>query len=217
MRVNTTGHIWLIRAFFGLLLLAGLLLFRDYGISVDEPTDHHNGAINAKYVAENLFPALVPADADLQLIPALELNKNNDHGVLFELPVAVLGRLVADGQPGHYFLLRHLLVFLTFAGGVWALYRLAWLRFGQQLAGLLAAALLVFSPRFFAEAFFNGKDIVFMAFFTLAMYTLARLLQQPTLLRALVHGLATAAAIGLRLPALIVVAFTLTGAGLLAV
>ncbi|SHK12841.1 ArnT family glycosyltransferase [Hymenobacter psychrotolerans] len=207
---------WLVRMFFGLLLLAGLLLFRDYGVSVDEPTDHHNGAINAKYVAEQLFPALLPADADLRRIPPLASNKNNDHGVLFELPVAGLGRLLADGQPGHYFLLRHLCVFLTFVGGTWALYRLAWLQFGHRLAGLLAAALLVFSPRFFAEAFFNGKDIVFMAFFTLAMYTLARLLQRPTLWWALVHGLATAAAIGLRLPAFIIVAFTVAGVGLLA-
>jgi hypothetical protein len=62
----------------------------------------------------------------------------------------------------------------------------------------LGATLLVVSPRFFAEAFYNGKDIVYLGFFALAMLTLTRLLRRPSLARAVVHGLATALTIDVR-------------------
>ncbi|QNH62173.1 ArnT family glycosyltransferase [Hymenobacter sediminicola] len=216
MRVSTTWQLWLVRAFFGLLLLTGALLFRDYGVSVDEPVSHEDGAVSGKYIAEKLFAGFGQDDPNVSVITPLFRHRDYDKGVVFELPVAGLGRLLTHGNSTHYFLMRHLLIFLVFMGGVWALYRLIWLRFGHRMVGLLAAALLVLSPRMFAEAFFNGKDIVFMALFTLAIYTLARLFERPTLGGACLHGIATAAAIGVRMPGVILVAFTISSLCLLA-
>jgi hypothetical protein len=95
-------------------------------------------------------------------------------------------------------------------GGIWALFKLATLRFRDERLGLLAAGLFVLSPRFFGESFYNNKDLVFVAAFTLGSYTLARLLARPSVGRALVHALATAAAIDIRILAIILVPFTLT-------
>jgi hypothetical protein len=110
--------------------------------------------------------------------------------------------------------LRHLCVFLVFVGGVWALYRIAALRYEDWRWGLLAAGLLVLSPRFFAEAFYNGKDIVYMACFTGAIYTLLRLLRRPTLGRAIVHGLFTAVAVDVRVQGLLLIVVSLLMLGL---
>ena len=74
---------------------------------------------------------------------------------------------------------------------------------------MLAATLLVLSPRFFAEAFFNGKDIVFMTLFALAVHTLTRLVARPTWGRAAWHGVVTAAAIDVRLLAVILLPYTI--------
>jgi hypothetical protein len=71
----------------------------------------------------------------------------------------------------------------------------------------------VLSPRFFAESFYNAKDLVFTALFTLGGYALVRLLARPSGWQALALGLATAATIDIRVFGLLLVPFTL---GLLA-
>lgn len=196
--------------FFGLLLLLGGWLHRDYGVSWDEPTDHQNGAVSGRYVAEQLLPGLLQNHPTLATIPPLAGYPDNDHGVLFELPVAALGMLLTPGNPQGYFFLRHLLIFLTFVGGVCVLYQLGRHCYAPDWRwALLGAALLVLSPRLFAEAFFNGKDIPFMVCFALAMLTLLRLLARPTAGRVLLHALATAAAIAIRVPGILLLAFTL--------
>jgi hypothetical protein len=195
--------------FFGLLILTGVLLHRDYSVSIDEPRHHLNGMVSIKYVSELLLPELAQRQPGSQLIPALKGYSENDHGVAFEVPMALLNFVLTHGDPQASYWLRHLCIFLVFVIGVYALFGLATMRFQSWRWGLLAAVVLVLSPRFFAEAFYNAQDIVFMALFTLSMYTLARLLQRPTNLRALLHALATALSIDVRIPGIMLVAFTL--------
>ena len=200
--------------FFIVLLGLGLWLHQDYGVSWDEPNNHLNGLVSVKYLTQLVAPEVVARQPDNHLIPDIRAFRDADHGVAFEVPVAVLSYLFAhhDSQASYH--LRHLLVFLVFTLGVWALYRIGTIRFQDWRWGLLGALLLVLSPRFFAEAFYNGKDIVYMAFFTLAIYTLIRLLERPTLGRAIVHGLATAVAVDVRVQGLLVLVFTLIMLGL---
>ncbi|WP_303309602.1 glycosyltransferase family 39 protein [Hymenobacter sp. BT730] len=204
------------RLFFSLVLLLGLLLHRDYGLSWDEPIDHLNGLVNAKYIARLFFPQLARQEATYDEIPDFENFSEHDHGVLFALPVAVLGRIFTHGNTREFYFLQHLLNYLTCTLGMWALYRIGLIRFKDWRWALLGSLLLLLSPRFFAESFYNSKDLIFMAFFTVAIYTLLRLLENPTISRALVHGLATAAAIDVRIMGLMVVVFTLGMLGLAA-
>ena len=196
--------------FFGGLLLLGALVFSDYGTSWDEPVDRQNGLVSLRYVAELVAPGWAANQAALQQAPPLLDYYDNDHGVLFELPLALLDVLRPGTDPRPYYLLRHAAVFLVSLGGVWALFRLGALRFRDERLGLLAAGLFVLSPRFFGESFYNGKDLVFVAAFTLGCYTLAWLLERPSGRRALVHGLATAAAVDIRILGLLLVPFTFT-------
>jgi hypothetical protein len=194
---------YVVRSFFGCLLLLGGLLFADYGTSWDEPIDRLNGLVS-------LSPGWAERQPALQHVPALGGHPDNDHGVAFELPLALFDVL----RPGHdmrtYYLVRHAAVFLISLVGVWALFRLATWRFRDERLGLAAAGLLVLSPRFFGESFYNGKDLVFVAFFTLGIYTLVRLLERPTWRRAVVHGLVTAAATDVRVLGLLLLPFTYT-------
>ncbi|WP_133273993.1 glycosyltransferase family 39 protein [Hymenobacter radiodurans] len=203
--------------FFGLLILTGVLLHRDYGVSIDEPNNHLNGLVSAKYLAQLVVPELVARQPTNHLIPDIRSFRDADHGVAFELPMVVVSYLFTRHDAQAYYYLRHLLIFFLFVLGVWALYRLGTRWFGDWRWGLLGAGLLVLSPRFFAEAFYNGKDIVYMAFFTLAIYTLVRLLYHPTRGRALVHGLATALAVDVRVQGVLLLVVTLVMLGLEAV
>ncbi|QNP53424.1 glycosyltransferase family 39 protein [Hymenobacter qilianensis] len=208
-RFFTSSSQWIVGGFFAILLGLGLWLHDDYGVSWDEPNNHLNGLVSAKYLAQLVAPELVARQPSSHLIPDIQNFADADHGVAFELPLALLSFVFTHGDSQAFYRLRHACVFLVFVLGIWALYQLAKQRFESWRWGLLAALLLVLSPRFFAEAFYNGKDIVYMALFTLAVYTLTRLLQRPTLGRAVVHGLTTALAVDVRVQGLLVVLVTL--------
>lgn len=205
---------YVVGLFFGLLLALGGGLFADYGTSWDEPIDRLNGLVSLHYVARHVAPAWDARQPLLRDAPVVGDHPDRDHGVLFEMPLALFDVL----RPGHdlrtYYLVRHAAVFLVSLLGVWALYRLAARRFADERLGLLAAGLLVLSPRFFAESFYNGKDLTYVALFTLSVLTLVRLLERPTGRRAVVHALATAAATDIRVLGLLLVPFTYTLLGL---
>lgn len=184
--------------FFGLLALLGGALVRDYGMGWDEPSDRLNASVSAKYVALRLAPNLARRQPRLADIPDLARHRDADHGVLFMLPLVVAEALWPGSDPAEWAYRRHLLGFLLFVAGAWAVYRLGATRLGSWRGGLAGAAMLVLSPRIFAEAFYNYKDVVFLSLFALAMLTLTRLLWRPTAGRALVHALATAAALDVR-------------------
>lgn len=200
--------------FFGLLTLLGLGLHRDYGIPWDEQVERFSGIISAKYVALRLAPALARREENFSQIPDLHANPDADHGVFFQLPLVVLERLLGVDDTRDVYFLRHLVVFLTFVGGVYVFYRLAAQRFGSWAAGLLGAAALVLSPRLFAEAFYNYKDLVFLVFFTVGIYTLVRLLRRPTGTRVLLHAAVSAAAVDVRIMGVLLVPLTLFFMGL---
>ena len=199
----------LVRLFFGLLLLLGLAIFADYGVSWDEPADRINGLVSACYVADLAAPRWAARLLWLQQTQPFAVFLEKDHGVLFELPLAFYDQLRPSTDSRTYYLVRHLCTFLVSMAGTWALYRIGRRRFEDWRLGLLTAGALVLSPRFFAESFYNAKDIVFMALFTLAFFTLTRLLARPTWRRALLHGAATAAAIDVRVLGLLLVPLTL--------
>ncbi|WP_156109096.1 hypothetical protein [Hymenobacter sp. APR13] len=197
----TTGRWrWLVSfVFFVTLLLLGIALHRDYGVSWDEPNNHLNGLVTLKYLAN-----LLPADNTLRHHPTFLTTPNlrefpdSHHGPVFEVAAIAISYLITDHDSRSYFFVRHFMVFSVSMLGIWALYRLGtyWLRDWRW--GLLGASILVASPRFFAESFYNGKDIVYMGFFTLSMFTLTRLLRRLSLGRAIVHGFATALTIDVR-------------------
>ena len=194
--------------FFGGLLLLGLWLTADYGMGWDEPTERDAGYISLAYVARHLAPSLVAA-YHLANIPELATYADADHGVAFQLPMAALESVFFRHDLRGAYWMRHFLCFATFVLGTWAVYQLGRERFGSWRWGLLGAGVLVLSPRIFAEAFYNYKDLVFMNLFAVGGYTLVRLLRRPTAGRALVHAFVTALAtdvrtMGLLLPALTV-------------
>lgn len=208
--VFSTSHsaTFYVRGYFVLLLLLGLLLYKDYGVSWDEPVDRTNGMVSAKYVASLIAPEWTDAQAGFSSTPDIHGYRENDHGVMFEMPLAFLDQSIGISDSRTYYLLRHFMVFLVFLAGTWAVYNIGRIRFRSWKFGLLLSTLLVLSPRFFAESFYNAKDVVFLAFFALGVYTLVRLLERPTLRRAAVHGLATAAAVDVRILGILLIAFT---------
>jgi hypothetical protein len=187
--------------FFAALLALGLAVHRDYGISWDEPHQRLTGAVTVKHLAELFAPSLVSGEASR--LPPLKYYVDRDHGTAFEAPAVALEALLGFSDKRDIFMFRHLLTFLLCFVGAIAVYRLAERRFADWRWGLLGAAFLVLSPRLFAESFYNSKDAVFMAAFAIAMNTAVAFVLNPGVRIALLHALATAFAIDVRVMAVI--------------
>jgi len=188
-------------------LAMGLRLFPSYGIPWDEPIQRTIGGVTYRFLGELITP-----QTDLQVagMPLLATFGDRDYGVIFETPAFAIERLLNLNDSRHQFLLRHLLTFFCSVIGLIAIYLLASRRYQNWQLGLLAAIFLVISPRFFADSFYNSKDIVFMAVYTLSVNTMLRFVLKPNVNNALIHSVISALAIDIRILGILIPAGTIS-------
>lgn len=194
----------LVGLFFVIILVIGLKLFPDYGVSTDEPIAHKRAYITTKYVTE-LFGLHVLPDS----YPQLADYKNRDHGVIFDLVALAFQILFRFQDSQQIYYMKHLLTYFVFLAGVFSIYQIAQRRFNSWRYGLIAAVFLYLSPRIFADAFYNPKDLVFMSAYLVAMNTALWFLVRPSIKRAVVHALATAIAVDVRVMGILIILSTL--------
>ncbi len=193
-----------------LYLLIGLTLFDDYGISWDELISRYNGVVTIKYLVSLVAPGMANSPA-MQAIPDLHTWIDRDYGVVFEVPLVLMEKVlgIEDNHSPALYRMRHLFNFLIFFVGVIFFYRLVLHRFKHWLLAVTGALFLILSPRIFAESFYNNKDIVFLSFFIIATYFLVRFLDAKTGRNAFWLALASALAINIRILGVILPAVTL--------
>lgn len=192
---------------FVIYFISGLLVYKDYGVSYDEGTERHIGIMNIIHIARQLAPDMASKviPPDLKNAPDMEHYRDRDHGALFALPMVILEKgLGIDDELGVY-RLWHLSTFLIFALSIIFLYKLLSERFQKQYISLLGCFIYVFSPRFWAESFYNPKDLPLLSLFVIAGYLGFKILKGANYKYAiglgLVMGLATALRIvGIFLP-----------------
>ncbi|MGM9427579.1 ArnT family glycosyltransferase [Hydrogenophaga sp. MI9] len=199
---------------FMIYLVLGLAIYRQYGVSWDEPLSRLNGLVNLRYVIEFFSGAL--RSELLQQVPTLADWPDRDYGVAFELPMAAIEHWLGLNEQ-QVFRLRHLSTFLVFSGAVAAIYRSVFSVTGSRAIGVMAAAMLVLSPRMFAESFYNSKDIVFMSACAISIWSMERFLRNRSLGAAVLHGLVCAFAIDIRVMGIILPALTMGAWGVLLV
>jgi hypothetical protein len=177
-------------------LLLGLLIFRDYGLSWDEPFQRHGcGIVNRRFLVHGDRRGLLEGTEKY-------------HGPAFEMVLIFAEKAFRVTDPLRVYQMRHLLTFLVFHAAVVVFYRVVRRRHGSRAIGLLGAAFLVLSPRLFAESFYNSKDMVFLSAYVFALATLLRWRRQSTWASAGLHALASAFLIAVRIPGILVPALT---------
>ncbi len=136
------------------LAVVGLAVLDDYGVGRDEDQQHGIGQAAIAY-----------ALGDTETLRPPDPPHNRYYGVVFEVPLVLVERLLGLTDSRAIYLSRHLLTHLCFlAGGGGA----AWLAarlFGSRWLALLALGLFVLHPRLYAHSFFNTKDIPFLVAF----------------------------------------------------
>lgn len=152
-------------------LAVGVSVYRDYGISADEPTERISTLVNVKYVL-NFLGANRMSEYD---IPDLETYIYRNYGTFLQMPSVIFE--VTGEDLGDIFYGRHLYTFFLCVVGYVAFFLLLKTLFKSKLIGVLGTFMIAFYPRFFAEQFYNIKDMVFVSTFMVCMFTTVKLIE----------------------------------------
>lgn len=170
--------------FFIFYFLIGFFIYKDYGISWDEPTQRQIGYVNFTYIFKG----------DKSLLNDIE----QDHGPFIELPLVIIERALNMSDSRTIYFMRHLMNFSFFFISVVFFYLLVLRIYKNWKQALIACLFLIVSPRIFAESFYNSKDIPFLSLFIIATYALSLLLERQNWKRTIFLALTTAALIATR-------------------
>jgi hypothetical protein len=183
--------------FFLSYFFLGLFFLGGYGVSWDEPVSRLNGVVNLKYLAEQSGVSF--ADEELTSVPSLYDWKDKDYGVSFELPLVALEKAMGLTDSSDIYHLRHFFNFLIYFFSVVCLYKILINRFKLEGFSLACVVLYVLSPRFFAESFYNSKDIVFLALVIINHYCYLKFIDSKGWLKLVILSIVTGLMIDVRI------------------
>lgn len=178
-------------ALFLAYFIIGFLVFDDYGISTDEPDERQSTFTNIKYTLDTIgIETLDGADGDL------ENYIYKYYGIAMQIPPAMAEWALGFPDGADMWLLRHFWTFLVCFCSYVCFYCMCHEIFGSRGLGLLGTAMIALYPRFFAEQFYNIKDMMFTAMVIISMFVTIRLIQSKyaigwTVLFAIVSAFAT--------------------------
>lgn len=182
-------------ACFLVFLSVGFLVFRDYGVGIDEYSQRDLGRLNYEYVTRGNRELLGSYD--------------RYYGPAFEVVLTALSPLVGRFTHADATGSRHLIEFVFFAGAVVCWYLLLGRITGSPWYGLVGAFALVLSPRMFAESFYNSKDMALVSAGIYLLYSLWYFLDGSAIW-TLVHAVLSGYALAIRPQALILVIASIT-------
>lgn len=184
--------------FFGLFLFFGVLIVDDYGISMDEPIQRKHGIVSFEHMNQSLGLFNKPSVYNIDL----KTYDYRAYGVLFQLLSYGIEVLLQLENPKNIFLVRHILVFFLFWIATIFFFKLLLYRFCSWRLAIMGTAFLILSPRIFANAFYNPKDLPLLSFCIISAYSLIKFVDTKTVKYVVLHAISTAMAIDTRIVAL---------------
>lgn len=184
-------------AFFISCLIIGLTIYDDYGINWDEESQRiNNGFITYDFLTTG--DTTEYADSGEKY-----------HGPAFEVFLIAMEQVFLPETEREIYLMRHLFTFLTFFVGIIFFYFLAKDQLKSKWLALVGCLFLFLSPRLLGDAFHNSKDIPFLTFFIIALYTHHLYIKNPLIKTALIHGIACGFLIANRITGVLLPSVTL--------
>ena len=152
--------------FFIVLFFFQLFIVNDYGFSHDEELSRLNGLVSYNYILEKFNFDTIYLHPDT---PKLENYKDRTYGVIFELLLISIEKILGLNDTKSIYLVRHYLTSITFFIGCIFFY-LTLRKFFSKKISLLGTLIFLSHPRIFAQSFYNSKDIIFLVFFCISNF-----------------------------------------------
>lgn len=189
--------------FFAVLTLIGLLTAGDYTGSYDELWEQDTLCSNMKEYALWLEKAGIRSEYWLQSahVPISE-STEIDHGISGYYLYGLLMPHLQQHETLRFWL-WNAVNWIWFMLGVWSLYAMARHLGLSRGLSCVAALLLYLSPRFFADAHVNNKDMALLAQMLAVLWLGTRFAQKPDLRRGLVFSFMGALATNTKIVAVI--------------
>ena len=178
--------------------VTGLFIFDDYGVTVDETFERQSSLVNLKFFLQELLHKPLPNE--LLSTPDLQNYEDKDYGVILQFPTVLFEYFTNFRYDISSILkLRHLWTFLNFYISVIVFNLLLYQRFRNRLISLIGTLFLIISPRIFADAFYNIKDLMFLSWFIIGLFFLYRYIHHPTKRNCLILAIVIALASNTRI------------------
>ena len=187
--------------FFGAYFIIGIKIYKDYGITTDEPFQRTSGYYWYLWIISNFF-------SDYTNFEFLKINFNKmewsqgfknglflEYGVIFDL-FAVFIEDIFNLE--NVYQKKHLLNFLIFFSSSVCFFQLIKYRFKDNFLSFIGVLFYITSPRVFAESFYNSKDIIFMSFTLFAVFFAVKLLKNYKIKNIILFSLFAALATDVR-------------------
>lgn len=169
--------------FFSIVLIVGIITFKDYGITTDERLQRNHSLVNY-YQYTSIIDSITGGSSLKNIDKKIKdnsLDKNSKniyqveyglkvypykyYGVGIQLPLVMIEHLTNFKMDiASVFYMRHLAVFLLyFVSLIYFYLMLEKFIIKNKKLSLLGTAFLLFSPRIYGDAFYNIKDLAFMS------------------------------------------------------
>ena len=163
-----------ITIFYFFAVILGLLIFKDYGIHIEEKVHRLNGHYWLNYISKvfNLRGLQIITEAkisgiyDYTLSPVSYYNK---WGAIFDVPIAFLEILLKLDNVNEIYYLKHFVSYLIFLIGSFFFFKIIEKRYNNFNLSLFGLILYITSPRIFGDSFLY-KDILFLSFFSITVF-----------------------------------------------
>ncbi len=170
------------------LVGVGMVVLDDYGVGADDEESHQIGYAAVNYMLGEV-EAWLPPDPP----------HNRFYGVVFEVPLVLVERLLGLTDSRAISLSRHLLTHFFFLAGGCGCARLVYHLFHNRWLALVALLLFVLQPRLYAHSFVNTKDIPFLVLFLGALFLIHRAWRRESLGAFALCGVGVGVATNLRI------------------
>ena len=190
--------------FFCAYFFIGLNIYKDYGITTDEPYQRTSGFYWYLWIINNFFSEFSNVEQIKKTFGAMEWSREMldgqylEYGVIFDLFAVFLESLFSLKNSQDIYYLKHLLNFLVFFISSIFFFYLIKYRFKDNLLALIGVLFYITSPRIFAESFYNSKDIIFMSFVVMSIFFSAKILKKFKIKNIILFSLFAALATGVR-------------------
>ena len=184
----------------GIILLAmamviGMLTYQDYGMAWDEPAQHLIGEVNYNYAFKG----------DTTLLHFYD----KEYGAGFELPLMMIEKGMGITDSRDIYLMRHLVTHSFFLLAMFCGYVLIYRLLKNHFLASLGFVMLVFMPRIYAHSFFNTKDIPFLSMLVVSLLVGQQAFERKRPWLYLLLGMVWGYTTGIRIMALLPMAFVL--------
>ena len=158
---------------FIIFIFVGINIYKDFGLSIDDEYYRINGVFYKDFIIKYVNLLLNLNFSELELLKnEIDGSSLRNHPALFETLIAFTSDLFQINEIEKIYELSHLVNYIIYLLSLIFIFKLLNTRYNSKTISIVAVILIFLTPRFFAESFYNSRDIFFFSLFVFNIYAI---------------------------------------------